>query len=384
VTRPAFRGVLGAALLFAGGAWANAAHARGVLDPCAGWPEWQHFKQLYLSEDGRVVDAGVQQGITVSEGQAYALTFAVIANDRAAFDRILRWTQDNLAGGNLEVALPAWKWGRAADGKWTVLDPNSASDADLWIAYALSEAARSWHAASYAHLAQAMAELIVREEVAWIPQLGATLLPGPKGFVSQQTWRLNASYSPIQVLRRIGKQTNNPLWAEVLQSSARVIIGSAPHGYAADWIDYRPAEGFVTDSATNGVGSYNAIRVYLWTGMLADGDPQAAVLASRLEPMATRAAQQPPPEQIDSNTLEVHGTAPPGFFAALLPLLAHFKHSAAVASYRKLVEGGALTDNQHYYSDVLSLFGLGWLDGRYQFDRQGRLQVRWNESCRAP
>lgn len=384
MTRLAFRGVLGAALLFAGGAWAPAAHARAAPDPCSNWPEWQHFKQLYLSEDGRVVDAGVQPGITVSEGQAYALTFAVIANDRAAFDRILGWTRDNLAGGDLEVALPAWKWGRAADGKWTVLDPNSASDADLWIAYALSEAARLWHNASYAHLAQAMAELIVREEVAWIPQLGATLLPGAKGFVSQQTWRLNASYSPLQVLRLMGKQSGNPLWAEVLRSSVRVIMGSAPHGYAADWIDYRPADGFVPDPATNGVGSYNAIRVYLWTGMLAEGDPQAALLARRLEPMATRAAQQPPPEQIDSNTLEMRGTAPPGFFAALLPLLTHFKHAAAVESYRKLVEDRALTDNQHYYSDVLSLFGLGWLDGRYQFDPQGRLQVRWNESCRAP
>lgn len=384
MTRLAFRGVLGAALLLAGGTWVQAAQAGGVLDSCGSWPEWQHFKRLYLSEDGRVVDAGVQQGITVSEGQAYALTFAVIANDRAAFDRILGWTRDNLAGGNLEVALPAWKWGRAADGEWTVLDPNSASDADLWIAYALSEAARLWHSAPYAQLAQGMAKLILREEVAWIPQLGATLLPGPKGFVSRQTWRLNASYSPVQVLRLIGKQSGNPLWTQVLQSSTQVIIGSAPHGYAADWIDYRPAEGFLTDSDTHGVGSYNAIRVYLWAGMLADGDAQAAVIARRLEPMATLAAQGPPPEQIDSNTHEVRGTAPPGFLAALLPLLVHFKHPAAVASYRKLVEGGALTDNQHYYSDVLSLFGLGWLDGRYQFDRQGRLQVRWNESCRAP
>ena len=144
--------------------------------------------------------------------------------------------------------------------------PQLAADADLWIAYALSEAARLWHTASYAHLAQAMADLIVREEVAWIPQLGATLLPGPKGFVSQQTFRLNASYSPMQVLRLIGKQSGNPLWVEVLQSSVRVIIGSAPHGYAADWIDYRPADGFVSDPATNGVGSYNAIRVYLGRG----------------------------------------------------------------------------------------------------------------------
>jgi endoglucanase len=384
VTRLSFRGVLGSALLLAGSAWAGAVHARDNGGACVPWPEWQHFKQLYLSDDGRVIDAGGQQGITVSEGQAYALTFAVIANDPTAFEKILRWTQNNMAGGNFELSLPAWKWGRADDGKWTVLDPNSASDADLWIAYALSEAARLWHNASYAHLAQAMAGLVAREEVGWIPQLGATLLPGPKGFVSQQTWRLNASYSPIQVLRVVGKQSGNPLWADVLQSSARVIVGSAPHGYAADWIDYRPPDGFITDTNTNGVGSYNAIRVYLWAGMLADGDPQAATLAHQLQPMAIHAAAHTPPELIDTNTLEVRGTAPPGFLAALLPLLVHFKYADAVESYRKVVEAGALADNQHYYSDVLSLFGLGWLESRYRFDRQGRLQVRWNESCRAP
>jgi endoglucanase len=374
--------VLCAALLWVGSVCAGAAAPRDT--GCGSWPEWQHFKQLYLSDDGRVIDAGPEHGITVSEGQAYALTFAVIANDRTAFAEILKWTQDNLADGNLELALPAWKWGHADDGRWTVLDRNSAADADLWIAYALGEAARLWHDAAYARLARAIPELILRDEVAWIPQLGATLLPGPKGFVVQQTWRLNASYSPLQVVRAIGRQSGNPLWGDVLRSSVRVITGSAPHGYAADWIGYRPSDGFITDTGTHGVGSYNAIRVYLWAGMLADGDPQAAALARLLEPMAVRAAEHPPPELIDTLSLEARGTAPPGFAAALLPLLAHFKYSGVVQSYRQVVEAGALKDNQHYYSDVLSLFGLGWLEGRYRFDRQGRLQVPWSAACSAP
>jgi endoglucanase len=373
----AFGALLCAALLFAAAARAGDAN-------CGRWPEWQRFKQLYVSEDGRVIDAGTQQRITVSEGQAYALTFALVANDPMAFETILRWTRDNLAGGDLEHALPAWKWGRGEDGKWTVLDPNSASDADLWIAYALGEAARLWHNASYAQIARAMSELILRDEVVWIPGLGATLLPGPKGFVSAGTWRLNASYAPVQVLRAIGRQSENRLWADVLESSARVIVGSTPRGYAADWVDYRPSDGFVADATTHGVGSYNAIRVYLWAGMLADGDSQAAMLARRLEPMAAGAARHPPPESIDTNTLEEHGEAPPGFLSALFPLLAHFKYTSAIQTYRRRVDAESLKDNQHYYSDVLALFGLGWLDGRYRFDRQGRLQVEWTASCRAP
>jgi endoglucanase len=371
------RGALCAALLFV-------ATAQAGDGSCERWRQWQEFKRLYLSEDGRVIDASTPQVITVSEGQAYAMIFALIGNDPATFVKILRWTQDNMAGGNLARSLPAWKWGRADDGKWSVLDRNPAADADLWMTYALAEGARLWHNAGYAQLAHAMAELILREEVSLIPGLGATLLPGAKGFVAQQTWRLNASYAPIEVLRALARSSDERQWAAVLESSQRVIAASAPRGFAADWILYRESGGFSADATTAGVGSYNAIRVYLWAGMLADGDPQAAGLAHQLEPMAAAAARRPPPASIDTNTLEARGEAPPGFLAALLPLLVHFKFADAVQAYRQRIEAESLKDNQHYYSDALTLFGLGWLDGRFHFDRHGELHVPWTGPCRAP
>ena len=371
------RGAWCAALLFV-------ATAQAGDGSCERWRQWQEFKRLYLSVDGRVIDASTPQVITVSEGQAYAMMFALIANDPATFVKILRWTQDNMAGGNLERSLPAWKWGRADDGKWSVLDRNPAADADLWMSYALAQGARLWHNAGYAQLAHAMAELILREEVSLIPGLGATLLPGAKGFVAQQTWRLNASYAPIEVLRALGRLSDERQWAAVLESSQRVIAASAPRGFAADWILYRESGGFSADATTAGVGSYNAIRVYLWAGMLAEGDPQAAGLAQQLKPMAAAAAQRPPPASIDTNTLEARGEAPPGFLAALLPLLVHFKFTDAVQAYRQRIEAESLKDNQHYYSDALTLFGLGWLEGRFHFDRHGELQVAWTGPCRAP
>ena len=371
------RGALCAVLLFV-------ATAQAGDGSCERWRQWQEFKRLYLSEDGRVIDASTPQAITVSEGQAYAMIFALIANDPATFVKILRWTQDNMAGGNLARSLPAWKWGRAEDGKWSVLDRNPAADADLWMTYALAQGARLWHNAGYAQLAHAMAELILREEVSLIPGLGATLLPGAKGFVAQQTWRLNASYAPIEVLRALERSSDERQWAAVLESSLRVIAGSAPRGFAADWILYRESGGFSADATTAGVGSYNAIRVYLWAGMLAEGDPQAASLAQQLKPMAAAAARRPPPASIDTNTLETRGEAPPGFLAALLPLLVHFKFTDAVQAYRQRIEAESLKDNQHYYSDALTLFGLGWLEGRFHFDRHGELHVPWTGPCRAP
>ena len=364
-------------------AWLFASLAFGAERDCVRWPAWEKFKQLYVSDDGRVIDAGTSQSITVSEGQAYALTFALVANDAPGFEKILRWTRDNLAAGDLEHSLPAWKWGRADDGKWTVLDANSASDADVWMAYALAEAAALWHNAAYGRLARSMSDSILREEVSLIPGLGSTLLPGPKGFVTQQTWRLNASYAPIQTLRAIALQSGNRLWNDVIESSRRVIIGSSPRGYAGDWVQYRESGGFSADTLTHGAGSYNAIRVYLWTGTLADGDPAADALIRQLKPMAAAAAMRGPPESIDIDTLETHGEAPPGFYAAVLPLLARFKFLDAVQTYRKRIEAESLKNNQHYYSDALTLFGLGWLDGRYRFDRHGELRVEWTAACRS-
>ena len=111
---------------------------------CA-WPAWQNYRQAMLSSDGRVIDRSSEQLITTSEGQSYGLFFALLGNDRESFAKVLRWTQDNLAGGDLNRQLPAWQWGRDKAGHWQVLDSNNATDADLWIAYSLLEAGRLWH-----------------------------------------------------------------------------------------------------------------------------------------------------------------------------------------------------------------------------------------------
>src|SRR5262249_3814760 len=97
------------------------------------WPLWNAYVTHFISDDGRVIDPAAG-AITTSEGQSYALFFALVANDRPLFLRLLAWTRDNLAGGRLGERLPAYKWGRRRDGAWGVLDSNSAADSDLWIA----------------------------------------------------------------------------------------------------------------------------------------------------------------------------------------------------------------------------------------------------------
>ncbi len=70
---------------------------------------------------------------------------AVWSGDQAAFDRCYEWTEPDLSQKKIKGShLLAWHWGRNNQGRWGVLDANSASDADLDYAAALLLAHRRW------------------------------------------------------------------------------------------------------------------------------------------------------------------------------------------------------------------------------------------------
>lgn len=90
------------------------------------WPAWEQFKKDYISQEGRVIDPSDARKITTSEGQSYGMFFALAANDRAAFDNILDWTQNNLAQGSLKKVCPPGCGARkrTVSGKcWTAIRP---------------------------------------------------------------------------------------------------------------------------------------------------------------------------------------------------------------------------------------------------------------------
>lgn len=344
-----------------------------------GWPAWQAFKADFISADGRVIDRGTGQAITTSEGQAYAMLFALVANDPGTFALLLGWTQDNLAAGSLSGHLPAWKWGRAADGRWQVLDTNDASDADLWLAYDLLEAGRLWYHAAYAALGTDLLQTVAARSVTAIPGFGVMLLPGSHGFADAAGWRLNPGYLPPQLTARLADIA--PVWAELAKNNIRLLLQSSPRGFAPDWTDWKSGKGWQVDAEVGPTGSYDAIRVYLWIGMLADGAPDRLELQAHFRPMAelvTRLGHVP--QSIDTVNGRPSAVGPPGFSAALLPLLAATGQHAALATQReRLVTSPPAKDA--YYDQVLALFGEGWDRGFYRFDRAGRLLPAWDNPC---
>lgn len=343
----------------------------------ADWPAWQTFKDAFVSADGRVVDHSTAQRITTSEGQAYGLFFALVAGDRAGFQRLLDWTENNLAQGDLGNHLPAWKWGHRDDGQWGIIDPNAASDADLWMAYSLCEAARLWQRPDYRELGRRLARQILLHETEHLPGLGTTLLPGPNGFrIGQQRWRLNPSYLPLQLLRYFASHDDRPQWQELVNSSARILIASAPHGFAPDWVVYDGQRGFLADKQSHAQGSFDAIRVYLWAAMLHPDEPLRARLLQRFAPMIQHVMRhRAPPLRVNTLDGVASGIGPAGFAAALLPLMSHSEGLAELlARLQADHPAQPVAGEPDYYGVVLTLFGQGWHDGLYRFAADGALQ----------
>ena len=304
-----------------------------------------------------------------------------MANDRPGFERLLGWTENNLCQGDLGAHLPAWQWGRQDSGSWGVIDSNSASDADLWLAYTLGEAGRLWQERRYSELCGLVAARMLREECAELPGLGLTLLPGPQGFaLPQGRWRLNPSYSPPQLMAWMARHADPAPWQRLADSALKTTLGSAPRGFAGDWTVYDARTGFGPDleGTDKAQGSYNAIRVYLWAGTLHPQANARAELLRALQPMArlVRDSAQVP-ESVDIRNGRISGTPPAGFAAALLPFLQAQQELAALQQQQARLAAQPMRADA-YYEQALGLFALGWMDGRYRYDADGRLQPRWS------
>lgn len=370
-------GILTAAILTA-----VPAHATGE------WPLWNSYTTRFLNSHGRILDHD-SNGRTTSEGQAYALFFALVSNDQKRFDQLLQWTAENLANGDLSRNLPAWEWGEAAPGTWTVRDRNSASDADLWIAYTLLEAGDCWTDSRYANLGRQLADLIAQREVARVPGLGAVLLPGLTGFQADHaTFYLNASYWPPQILLGLATHCPEGPWHEILANLPKLIKGSAPHGFALDWVAYRSGKGFlpVAPSGKRTIASYDAIRVYLWAGMLDAAAPLSRTLRAALYgmPRALERDDMPPAIVSVEGTVEDRQGGP-GFSAALVPYLESCQKTRLAARQRQRVRAAwnaatGLYGDGKYYDQNLILFASGWWEGRYRFACDGGLKLPWRDA----
>jgi endoglucanase len=342
------------------------------------WPLWKSYTRTFMDDQVRVIDHDGGDR-TTSEGQAYAMFFALVANDRARFDGLLKWTEANLASGDLAKHLPSWLWGHGKNDRWEVLDSNSASDADLWMAYTLLEAGEAWNEPRYTTIGTALAKKICADEVVQLPDLGMVLLPAPHGFHNDESYRLNTSYMPVQLLLRLNHVVSDGPWGQMAAGAPRLLADSTSHGFAIDWSEFKIG-GLLKPAAQ---GSYDAIRVYLWAGMLSPATSGRDKVLNALSGMAhyLHSNSVPPAKVRPDGTVE-DPNGPVGFSAALLPYLSalgekDLQNQQSSRLQAALDSDGLYGKPPRYYDQNLALFSTGWTEHRFWFDSDGSLKLAW-------
>lgn len=391
--------VVGIAFAAACASAPEAHDARGdghdATQQCApAWPLWTTYKAAFVEADGRVVDHFAQH--STSEGQAYTLFHALVAGDEPTFERVLAWTERHLAKGDLRKHLPAWRWAER-DGRYQIVDGHAASDADLFIAYVLVHAAVVFGDDRYAAIGGALLARIAAEEVVTLPGLGPMLLPGPTGFDTVAGfWRVNPSYQPVPFLRWAARVDPTGPWARVIESAVTLAESVTPERFYPDWAAWSGvAKRFVSDvyatapgappGGQPGIGSYDAIRAYLWPALMAPEDPLRGRLLARgsrlLEVVRTQGFV---PERVDAFDAAKNAALTPGpvgFQVVGQVFALALGDAASAGALAQRVSGqqrdsGLYGEPAFYYDHNLLLFAQGWLDGRYRFGLDGGLKLK--------
>ena len=227
---------------------------------------WRQYSQRFVTDDGRVVDTG-NGGVSHTEGQGWGMLLAVANNDRARFDALWDWTRKHLRRSEHE--LFAWRYDPRAS--VPVADTNNASDGDLLIAWALSEAADQWKAPALQAQSVALRGLIVRHLVRRVGPY-TVLLPARRGFEHDGYVNLNLSYLVTPALQRFAREQPDGPW-QALIDDGDTLLNKGRFGEPAlppDWLQLTeggrlsPADGWPARFG------FEAVRVplyWVWAGI---------------------------------------------------------------------------------------------------------------------
>lgn len=237
---------------------------------------WTAYKQRFIQPDGRVIDWEADAR-TVSEGQAYAMLRAVLADDPETFAITLAWAENNLRrSGETPDQLWAWKWGKTADGSWGIIDANFASDADVDAITALILASRQWNRPDYLKLARSkLKDLWTLSTIEVTSADGSQetryFLPGPIAAFQPQPdlIYLNPSYLAPYAFRLFAQVDRRHDWTSLIDSSYQVLFDSAALSAAqlpGDWVALNTLTGGLqplpASSPLKSTYSFDAYRVW--------------------------------------------------------------------------------------------------------------------------
>ena len=246
---------------------------------------WADYRRTYMPT-GEYARDPLRAGHVTSEAQSYALLQTAWLNDRAAFEQILDWTNSHL---QRDDGLYSWLWDPSGGGR--IVDRNTATDADIDIAFALTVAAAAFDRADY--------ELQARRLVRSI-RLHSAIDVGPDWYLSAGNWArseriINLSYFAPYAFARFEAIDPGMGWTRVIEVGYDLLeraTGHTPTRLPPDFVVLTP-EGSLQElpasSALSRTFSYDGIRIP-WRVEL-DCQIRGDQRACRPQPLARRLAE---------------------------------------------------------------------------------------------
>jgi endo-1,4-beta-D-glucanase Y len=232
----------------------------------------QAFLARYVTADGRVIRHD-QGGDIVSEGQAYGMLIAELVGDTATTQRIWSWTQQHLQ-------RPDGLLSYHANGDGSVLDQQSASDADILIAFALLRYNGADSSALHSD-GKKVAAAVLAHEATQLPDGTPVIAAGPWAVATVST--IDVSYWMPTVDDKLAVLTGDQKWSRAASGSIRLVQQLTHDGkqLPPDWAQLQGGD--ITSIAAPGGSApiqygLDAQRVPIWLAMscAADGDKLAA------------------------------------------------------------------------------------------------------------
>ncbi|HTC69259.1 MAG TPA: glycosyl hydrolase family 8, partial [Acidothermaceae bacterium] len=262
------------------------------------------FLTQYVTSDGRVIRHD-QGGDIVSEGQSYGMLIAEIAGDTTTTQSIWSWTQHHLQRSDGLLSYHA-----NADG--SVLDTQSASDADILAAFALLR----YNGPNDGELhtdGKRLAAAVLAHETSQLPDGTPVVAAGPWAVATVAT--VDPSYWMPGVYDQLATLTGDQQWARAADGAISLLQQVTNNGeqLPPDWAQLK--SGDITAIAAPGGGSpiqygLDAQRVPIWmaTGCAAgamklaadwwsilSADDRAKAIALSLAGAVTNSSQNPLP-----------------------------------------------------------------------------------------
>lgn len=216
------------------------------------------YKANYLTKDGRVIDSSINS-ITTSEGQSYILFMCLAMNDRKTFDLVYNWTNKNL---RRKDGLYSWLWGMDKKNRYKVLDPNSATDADIDLARSSFLAYEAWKDKKYLKNGLQTINGIWNKETRHIGK-HLVLVPGANQAKSDVI-ELNPSYFAPYAFRVFKTYDPNHDWTKLIDSSyyyLDAVMSETKNGLPPNWFIVKNGKIVLPDSERSDF-SYDAVRVF--------------------------------------------------------------------------------------------------------------------------